>query len=297
MTRKLTASIFCLSLLPVVLIASQNAVAVMTGQPIKVTGTQQEETAFERIFWNKIPVSVTLKTGSERLIHFPDMIKVQPPEGVTGEELKMSIVNNVVYLKALKDFPVGRMNVQAFNHQLGSFKGGKFYFIDLSAKARGGTEQIKIIDKDYKAQASHAVSENMPNSSAQVTPAASLPKIEMVDLTRYVSQQLYSPQRLTQSHPAIFRTPLRIKTLNSLYRGGELKSTPLASWKGGGLYITAVKLQNQTNQSLTLDPRLFRGQWRSRTLQHTGLSRLHTESDTTTVYLISDRPFQESLWF
>ena len=119
----------------------------------------------------------------------------------------------------------------------------------------------------------------------------------MVELVRFASQQLYAPERLMPSHPAIYRSPLQVKTLKSLYRGGGLQSTPLASWKGGGLYVTAVKLQNTTPLTLHLDPRLFRGQWRSRTLQHAGLSHYQSESDTTTVYLISDRPFHESLWF
>lgn len=294
-TRKLTLAICCLSLLPILLITSKNSVAGTPKQAINIAGFQQEETAFERIFWDKSPISVTLKTGTERLIHFPDMIKAQPPKGLTAEELKVSIVNNVVYVKALKDFPVGRMQIQAFNHQSGSFEGGQIYLIDLSAKPQGGTEQIKIIDKAYATQ---STSKNSPNSIAPANENQILsPQVEMIDLVRYVAQQLYAPQRLVQSHPAIYRTPLRIKSLPSLYRGGELKATPLASWKSGALYVTAVKLQNQTNQAITLDPRLFRGQWRSRTPQHARLSLFQSETDTTTVYLVSDRPFHESLWF
>ena len=294
----------CLSVLPCLLMAAQDVVVYRAdGTPIKdrtipVSGAAQEQTDFERIFWNKTPVSVALKTGRERLIHFPDRIRVKPPEDRTSDELKVSVVDNVVYLKALKNFKTGRMRVQAFNHTAGSFDGGVIYLLDLSAHHRGGTEPIQIIDKAHStptrtasAQASDAVTQGIPQAQSAAE------KIDMVELVRYVAQQLYAPERLMQSHPAIYRTPLRIKSLKSLYRGGELHSTSLASWKGGGLYVTAVKLQNQTTRPLTLDPRLFRGQWRSRTLQHTGLSRYHSETDTTTVYLVSDRPFHESLWF
>ena len=304
MTRKLAASLFYLSLLPSLLMAANNVVVYRADgtpfpdRPVNVSGSQQEQPSFERIFWNKTPVSVTLKTGSERLIHFPDMVRARPPEERTFEELKMTIVDNVIYLKALKDFPTGRMKVQAFNHTSGSFDGGVIYFLDLSAKRRGGTEPIQIIDTTHSAQGSTYVapSGQVPNASASSV-QASLPSIDMVELVRFASQQLYAPERLMPSHPAIYRSPLQVKTLKSLYRGGGLQSTPLASWKGGGLYVTAVKLQNTTPLTMHLDPRLFRGQWRSRTLQHAGLSHYQSESDTTTVYLISDRPFHESLWF
>ena len=295
MTRKLTASILCLSLLPSILIAANS------GQAIKVSGTQQEETAFERIFWNKTPVSISLRTGKERLIHFPDMVRVKPPQELTSEDLKVSGVDNVVYLKALKDFPVGRMKVQTFNHNSGSFEGGKFYLIDLSAKKNGGIEPVKLIDKLHSVsgtQSAQAESVSNGNNITSTTQAqAPLPSLDMVELVRFASHQLYGPERLMESHPAIYRSPLQVKTLKSLYRGGGLKYTPLASWKGGGMYVTAIKLQNNTQFTIHLDPRLFRGQWRSRTLQHASLSRYKNESDTTTVYLLSDRPFHESLWF
>ena len=303
MTRKLTASIFCLSLLPTLLTAAPDVVVYaadgtpISDKSIKISGAQQEQSAFERIFWNKTPVSITLKTGSERLIHFPSMVRVKPPKETTSDDLKVTVVDNVVYLKALNDFPMGRMNVQAFNHKAGSFEGGVIYLLDLSAQRQGGTEQIKIIDKTHSTLTATTLLEQSPNALTQAISLPQLPNVDMVELVRYVAQQLYAPERLMPSHPAIYQTPLRVKFLKSLYRGGELQATPLASWKGGGLYVTAVKLQNQTHLPLTLDPRLFRGQWRSRTLQHTGLSRYQSEADTTTVYLVSDRPFHESLWF
>lgn len=291
MTGKLIASVFCLSLsLPALLLAMP-----YTTVPKAVTvSNAQEQTSFERIFWNKTPVLLTLKTGTERLVHFPDMVRAKPPENITGEVLKMTIVDNVIYLKALNDFPTARMRVQAFNHISGSFDGGAIYFLDLSASAQGGVEQVQIIDKTRQTKTLSGSSNALTQADQSQSPNQS---VDMVDLVRYVAQQLYGPERLMQSHPAIYRTPLRVKSLKSLYRGGELQATPLASWKGGEMYVTAVKLQNQTAYPLTLDPRYFRGQWRSRTLQHTGLSQYNTESDTTTVYLVSDRPFHESLWF
>ncbi len=268
-------------------------VIVQSDQPI-------EQTAFERIFWNKTPIPVTLTTNKERLIHFPDMVRVKPPEGIKADQLKITVIDNVAYLKASANFKTSRMRVQAFNHSLGSFDGGKVYLIDLSATRHGGTEPVQIIDKSYKKTINNpsipsaSQSQTVSSQTNAVTPPVA---VNMVDLVRFASQQLYAPERLAQKNPNIFRTPLRVKKLPLFYRGGELDATPLVSWKGGGLYVTAVKIQNKTNITLVLDPRKFRGQWRSRTLQHTVLNQYQTATDTTTVYLVSDRPFHESLWF
>jgi len=304
--RKLTTSLLCFSLLPSLVMAAGSGVVVYRAdgsivkpqlKPLAVSANEQ--TAYERIFWNKTPLSVTLQTGRERLIHFPDMVRVKPPKVLSSEQLKITVVDNVVYLKALKDFSVERMKVQAFNHISGSFEGGRFYLLDLSAKRNGGIEQIQIIDKTNSNQSSLMQSAQSEGGSEQSDGmnASQSQAVDMVALVRYAAQQLYAPERLVQSHPAIYRTPLRVKSLTSLYRGGELRSIPLASWKGGDLYLTAVKIQNKTTLPVILDPRLFRGQWRSRTLQHGSLSRYHTEADTSTVYLVSARPFHESLWF
>ena len=78
-------------------------------------------------------------------------------------------------------------------------------------------------------------------------------------------------------------------------RGGVIEATPLTTWRGGERYVTAVKLRNVTNAPIALDPRELRGQWLAATLQHARLLPQGDEADTTCVYLISARPFDESL--
>ena len=63
------------------------------------------------------------------------------------------------------------------------------------------------------------------------------------------------------------------------------------AWRAKGLYVTAVKLTNRTEQALTLDPRNIRGTWLTATFQHHRLFPKGDEADTTAVYLISARPF------
>jgi len=80
----------------------------------------------------------------------------------------------------------------------------------------------------------------------------------------------------------------------SLMYGGAVDATPLVAWRAGGLYATAVKLSNRTDQPQTLDPRNLRGSWLTATFQHNRLLATGSDADTTAVYLISARPFEAS---
>ena len=76
-----------------------------------------------------------------------------------------------------------------------------------------------------------------------------------------------------------------------LYHGGAVEGVPLVAWRANGLYVTAVKLTNRTEQALTLDPRNLRGTWLTATFQHHRLFPKGDEADSTAVYLISARQF------
>jgi hypothetical protein len=78
-------------------------------------------------------------------------------------------------------------------------------------------------------------------------------------------------------------------------RGGAVEAVPLISWRHRGLYVTAVRLQNQAPEASVLDPRDLRGEWLAATFQHARLLAHGDEADTTAVYLLSRRPFGESL--
>jgi len=126
-------------------------------------------------------------------------------------------------------------------------------------------------------------------------------------LTRYAAQQLYAPERLVDGDSAIKRIPVESKTSVPLIRGGLIEAVPIASWQGHGLTVTAVRVRNLSRQSLQLQfdqtdslealdlSHLVRGDWLTATLQHDRLGAMGDETDTTTLYLVSNRSFVESL--
>ena len=74
-----------------------------------------------------------------------------------------------------------------------------------------------------------------------------------------------------------------------------MAAQPIAAWRGGDLYVTAVALRNTSLEVVALDPRALRGAWLAATFQHLELYPAGDEADRTCVYLLSGRPFIEAL--
>lgn len=63
--------------------------------------------------------------------------------------------------------------------------------------------------------------------------------------------------------------------------------TRLGAWRLDDFWVTAVKLQNQTAQRITLDPRELMGEFVTAAFQHPYLGSRGDASDTTTLYLVT----------
>jgi len=118
--------------------------------------------------------------------------------------------------------------------------------------------------------------------------------LDYVALTRFAAQQMYAPARLRPAHPQVRQLAVAQDPV-ALVRGGAVSALPLTTWRHRGLYVTVVRLQNQTATATVLDPRDLRGDWLAATFQHARLLPHGDEADTTAVYLLSRRPFGESL--
>jgi integrating conjugative element protein (TIGR03749 family) len=246
-------------------------------QPALADNVNEAAQATERIVWNRTPISLALQVNKERMVTFPGDVRVGVPPAL-ADALRTQTVNGTVYWLARKSFPPTRIQVQGI-------ASGRIYLLDLRAESDVSTAPVEIL---------------VPRSTSNETvgSTAATPQVERVDyvsLTRYAAQEMYAPRRLLRDPPGVFRAPSRIKSHVALLRGGTVEAMPLASWRGGNLYVTAVKLRNLTSAPVTLDPRDLRGQWLAATFQHARLLPRGDEADTTCVYLISTRPFAESL--
>lgn len=128
------------------------------------------------------------------------------------------------------------------------------------------------------------------------TPTIESPHITVITLTRFAVQQLYAPKRLLVTPPGIYRIPMHAHKSVDLVRDGSLIAMPLASWQGGDHYITAVLLRNQLPNRLTVSPHQLCGHWQTATIfPQATLDPRGEVTDSTTVFLVSNRPFMESL--
>lgn len=118
--------------------------------------------------------------------------------------------------------------------------------------------------------------------------------LNAITLTRFAIQSLYAPQRLLVTPEGIGRVPMQTHKLISLIYGASLEVRPLISWHGGELYVTAVEIKNLLNKEVIIDPRTMIGQWQTATFYPTNTLGPRGKEDSTTAFLISERPFNEA---
>ena len=229
----------------------------------------------ERVVWNKAPIAIPLVVGEERLVHFPDSVSIGLPQSLTPL-LRSQSINGTLYLLARQAFEPTRVMVR-------SETDGPIYVLDISA-APGGADSRSLPDVQVLLQSPQDAGADQSISDKQSQP------LGYAALTRYAAQQLYAPTRLIPRQPGVVAVPVNPEPVD-LVVGGKIEAVPVAAWKAGLRYVTAVKLINRTQSPVVLDPRELRGSWLAATFQHNRLLPAGSEADTTVVYLVSDRRF------
>ncbi len=240
-------------------------------------------TGLERVVWRKTPIAIPLVVGEERLIHFPDSVSIGLPQSLTPF-LRSQSINGTIYLLAGQPFESTRVMVRSEN-------GGPLFVLDLSA-ALSVDERPPLPEVQVVLEARKAKAEDVPSDTVT---ANRFNQWGYVALTRFAAQQLYAPERLLPNTPGVVAIPVKDVPVD-LHRGGSVEAVPVAAWKAGLRYVTAVRLTNRTAKAVILDPRELRGAWLAATFQHNRLLPSGGDADTSAVYLISDRPFDVALW-
>jgi integrating conjugative element protein (TIGR03749 family) len=252
------------------------------------------DTGVERLFWDKVPLRITLPVGQERLVSFPGDVRVGIPQPLTSK-LRTQSHAGTVYWLAKEAFEPQRIEVR-------DISGQGIVLIDLSAQQSPGLpdDPIEILFKPGQSVSADGLlntdTDSVPSTGHRKSKQDKRPKVAgFVALTRFAAQQLYAPARLLKAAPAIQRVSVSQTPIEHLLRGESLIATPVASWRSGRLYVTALEIKNTGPDAIELDPRQLRGQWRAATFQHSRLHPAGSEADTSAVYLVSDRPFHEAL--
>lgn len=269
--------ILALSLLPLTLVLS-------------VPGVQADEL----MKWERIPLTIPLAVGQERVLFADKNVRVGFPPALNGK-LRVQSSGGAVYLKAEAAFPATRLQLQ-------DVENGEVILLDVTASGKGSAEPVRIVysgevvsvsrsgDAAGASGASGATASTPGADNGtqakrkKVTYSAPLPVL----LTRYAAQSLYGPVRTVEAvpgiHPVNPHLPARITTL---YPSAPVTVTPLGGWGAGSRNVVALKVQNTVSRNITLDPRVLQGQFVTATFQHRWLGPVGTPEDTTTLYLVT----------
>lgn len=234
-----------------------------------------------RLIWNRTPLPLGLQVGTERMITFPAPVRLGiPPE--IAPFVRAQLVDRTAYL--VTNAPFSKVRIVAENPL-----NGTVILLDVSSlKTIAATAPVEIfLDKKSERE---PIAVRRPKTDDE----EQLLEVDQVSLTRYAAQQLYAPRRLIKELPGVRQVQLDPSPVTGLYRNAKIKAEPVGGWRSPEHFVTAVKLTNTGEAPVDLDPRNLRGQWRTATFQHTRILAAGNEEDTTVVYLISDRRFEET---
>lgn len=265
----------------------QSLAALTLGCLVSISTHAVELASTEVVRWDRKPIRLTLGINQERMLQFPAPIQPGVPPSV-ARKIRIQAIDDTVYITATEPFDFERFQVR-------EIESGRIYLLDLKAREGGHEHPVRIVTSTGGNEGAVAV------DGATVATAPAAPSYGYMALTRYAAKQVYAPERLTDGLPGLTRVPLgNRRGTRRLIGGASVVAVPLASWRavnnGASLYVSAVKLTNVTREQRVLDPRRVRGNWRAATFHHSYLAPVGHSADTTTMYLISDRPFHEALF-
>lgn len=235
--------------------------------------------AAERVKWEQgKQISVELVVGEERKITFPEKVRF----GVKARyvnQFSHSIIDNMFFVTPLSEFRE-RLTLQGLDS-------GKFYVLQTSVSDTSIKAQNELIIHSKKDVQSDNERSNTVIHNNDITP---------MDLVQFASQNLYSPnESLIEPTPGIRRVAIKKRSVLNLYRGGVFSANVLESWIGGGMYVTAIKLTNESNQTVKFEPCRIRGSFYSATAQFKHAMPLGSSKNFTVIYLLSEQPFDVAI--
>lgn len=261
---------------------------------ILVSGLAQ---AVEIRKWERIPLAIPLLVDKERIVFVDANVRVGMDPAIASK-LRVQSAGGAIYLLAKEPIEPTRLKVQ-------NVATGEMLLLDIAATpakpGEGPLEPIRIVPGDNPptryGQLDGATTKPAAKARAQTADEADAddepapPRHETpipVVLTRYAAQMLYAPLRTVE--PVADIAQVRVDQhldLSTVLPTLPVDIRPLGAWRLDDYWVTAVKLRNQTNQRLVLDPRELMGNFTTATFQHPFLGARGEASDTTVLYLVT----------
>lgn len=268
-------------------VAQQAAAAAQAGASAETVLRQavpSSPAGAERATFVRQPVRVSLPVGVERLITLPAPAALHVPSDIEAVA-RIEVIDKTIYATALMPFTPLRLVAELVDS-------GQQIPLDIEAVASQTTAMPELqISVVAAAQASPS-----GTAAAQAVTATEAPvEVDMVELTRHAARQLYAPRRLAWASRGVSQTAVSTDAVPGLLRGADAEAVPLGQWKSSNLYVTAVRVTNRSRFPLEIPLDHLRGSWVAATAQHGRIGAAGSETDTTVIYLICERPFESCL--
>jgi len=162
-------------------------------------------------------------------------------------------------------------------------RGDSSEFVNSSSKSRYGNDYVP----EYQLRSS-----KLAQSRASVEPSAQ--QIYM-QLTKYAAKSVRVTPDKWEKIPTIQTNLLRSKEAVNLFSNRDIHTIPVASWRQGGINVTALEVRNVSDHKVQIDYRRVSGQWLASTIEESALTPRNQLGDSTYLYLISAMSFEEAL--
>ncbi len=238
----------------------------------------------EHVVWEKLPIAFVVPVGEERMLAFPSSVKFEGSQAVGLTKDLVNVLNNdgTLYVKANQAFSAIRVPVVLTET-------GQTVLIDISAKPNVSNAPLQVIIRNPEEK--RAIAEE---------PATARESYTFPTLIRYVAQRTCAecgPKSAQEPLANILRSPMSTNRFVDLFSYRyNVVSMPLASWKSGLYYATAVRVKNLSHESIDLSAQAITGSWRAVSfLPSNHLDPAGEFNDRLTIILVSEAPFASTL--
>ena len=105
---------------------------------VSTATTPPESSPIEHLRWSGTPIPLALPVGKDRVLRFPNEVRVGPP-GMLTERLQVTSADGAVYLRALEPFEPTLVLVQETEAP------GRTFALQLRAEAGASTTPVEIL--------------------------------------------------------------------------------------------------------------------------------------------------------
>ncbi|MEE5091084.1 TIGR03749 family integrating conjugative element protein [Xanthomonas euvesicatoria] len=254
--------------------------------------------AMQILRWERMPLTVPLRVGEERVVFIDRNVRVGVPSAI-ADRLRVQSAGGAIYLRASAAIEPTRLQLQDADS-------GALILIDIATEApkegQSPLEPVRIVEGDTPGQRygepdraadTDTGTGEQPSDTPTLWPdetgtAERHDTPVAVVLTRYAAQNLYAPLRTVE--PVRGVSPARVRSdldLEALAPALPVRAKALGAWTMDDQWVTAVRLTNTSPRWLDLDPRTLLGDFVAATFQHPSLGPAGNATDTTVLYLVT----------